>query len=428
VKTARPCLSDQELAAAVEGRATPGETAHLAECKRCTRSLALIRRLIRASGDSPDAADDALSRVEGRGRHSAANIEGGAPPHRWQFAAERDGASPAVALAMLDRFEALMDVASPDAVLMADAAINVAQLTAALVDDAGASLRCRAWKARAVALASFACYDEALEALEQAERAAEDLADVSTIAYAKAWLFANPDVWRPAEAIEIIEKHLPVFEQVSAERYRAALLLRIVIMMRGGDIARAEEALSLMTESVMTPVERAMVSANRAYCRLEAGDALGSLRLGREAATIYRTSGPAATLLLLQTEWTIARALGTSGDAETGLVIARRVSDEFARLSLEEHAVRAELTCIRLTLACDASADVERECDRVLLLCARWPGPRAACAAEALKYLREMAVRRAATLDDAITVENYVDSLRTARPLRFRPPMPLTTM
>jgi hypothetical protein len=428
MKTARPCLNDLELAAAAGGNTPPAEAAHLAECKRCARSLALIRRLIRASGDSPDAADDALARVEGRGRHSAANIEGGAPPHRWQFAASRDGASPAVAVAMLDRFERLMDIASPDAVLMADAAINVAQLTAPLVDDAGASLRCRAWKARAVALASFACYDEALEALEQAERAAEDIADVSTIAYAKAWLFANPDVWRPSDAIEIIGKHLPVFEQVSAERHRAALLLRVLIVIRQGEIVAGEAELKRLTRIVETTGERASIAINMAHCRLQQGDAQGGLRFGREAVGLSRALGSAGTIRLLRSEWMVARALGDSGDPDAGLAIARRVADAFTQMRIDEECVHAELTCIRLMLACDPHADVHAACEHVLQLCARWPGPRAKCAAEALQYLRDMASRQVVTLEDMAAVESYVLELRTSNPLRFHRPMPLLTM
>ncbi len=164
----RRCLNEAEMAAVVDGTAGFEQTEHLLTCKRCRETRDLIAALIRAFGDEIEAADDALSRVEKRGRDCVSRIEGGVAPHRWQFAATRDGASPAIANAMLDRFEALMDIASPDALSMADAAISIAGFAAELVADDGASLRCRAWKAKAVALASFACYDEALEALDEA--------------------------------------------------------------------------------------------------------------------------------------------------------------------------------------------------------------------------------------------------------------------
>lgn len=424
----RRCLNEAELAAVVDGTAGFEETEHLVACKRCRDTRDLIAALIRAFGDEIEAADDALSRVEKRGRDCVSRIEGGVAPHRWQFAATRDGASPAIANAMLDRFEALMDIASPDALSMADAAISIAGFAAELVADDGASLRCRAWKAKAVALASFACYDEALEALDEATSAAEDIADVAAIAYARAWLFGNPDVWRPREALEILGKHLALFDQVSAARYRSARLLRAVILVRSGDLATAELELNQLGHLMETPVERAMISGNLAMCRLRQGDATGGLRLAREAAVTCRSEGRSGMLLLLQAEWIIAQALGALSEPEGGLVIARRVADEFARMHLEENAVRAELTCIRLMLECDPAADVREACERVLQLCSRWPGPRAACAAEALQYLRDMALSRAATIDDAITVESYVDALRTAKPLRFRPPMPLVAM
>lgn len=423
------CLTEAETSEAVDGVASGAVTEHLATCQRCRNTRDLVAELIHLFDESPAEAKEAFERVKTLGAHRAKMIEGNAPADRWAFAATRFGASPSIVLAMLDRFEELMDVASPDTVSIADAAINLAGYAAELVGgDDGASLRCRAWKARAVALASFASYDEALAALDEATSAAHDIADVASIAYARAWLYGNPDVWRPAEALEIIEKHLPVFEQVAPARYRAACLLRIGIMMRAGEIAQADAELRVLGKNSETRVEHAMVAANRAYCRLELGDPVGSLRFGRQAATVYRSSGRSATVLLLQTEWTIARALAASGDADNGLVIARRVADEFSRLSLEEHAVRAELTCIRLMLTCDPAANVEHQCERVLILCSRWPGPRAPYAAEALWYLREMASRRAATLDEALFVESYIDGLRTSRPFKFRPPMPLETM
>jgi hypothetical protein len=424
----RRCLNEEQMAAVVDGTARPEETEHLVTCKRCRDTRDLIVGLIRAFGDEVEAADEALSRVEKRGRDCVSRIESGVAPHRWQLAATRDGASPAIANAMLDRFEALMDIASPDALSMADAAISIAGFAAELVADDGASLRCRAWKAKAVALASFACYDEALQALDEAAGAAEDLADVASIAYARAWLLGNPDVWRPREALEILEKHSALFDQVSAARYRTARLLRAVILVRTGDLATAESELNHLGHTTETRMERAMISGNLAMCRLRQGDAAGGLKLGREAAAICRSEGRSGTLLLLQAEWIIAQALGTLSEPEGGLVIARRVADEFARLHLDENAVRTELTCIRLTLECDPLADVHDACERVLELCSRWPGPRASCAAEAFQYLRDMALNRAATIDDAITVESYVDGLRSARPNRFRPPMPLIAM
>ncbi len=424
----RRCLNEEQMAAVVDGTAGFEETEHLATCKRCGETRELIVGLIRAFGDEVEVAEEALSRVEKRGRDCVSRIEGGVAPHRWQFAATRDGASPAIANAMLDRFEALMDIASPDALSMADAAISLAGFAGELVADDGASLRCRAWKAKAVALASFACYDEALQALDEAAGAAEDIADVASIAYARAWLLGSPDVWRPREALEILEKHSALFDQVSAARYRTALLLQAVIRVRTGDLATAELELNQLGPLMETPVERAMISGNLAMCRLRRGDADGARKLARAAASVYRSEGSAGTLRLLQVEWIIAQASGALREPEDGLVIARRVADEFERMHFDEHAVRAELTCIQLMLACDPDADVQEACERVLELSSRWPGPRAVCAAEALQYLRDMAARRAVTIDDAITVETYIDELRTAKPVRFRPPMPLVAM
>src|ERR1700682_4805068 len=424
----RRCLNEGEMAALIDGSGTPEEREHIATCKRCRKTRDLIAALIHEFGDSVEAADEALSSMEKRGRDCAARIERDVLPHRWQFAATRGGASPAIANAMLDRFEALMDIASPNALPMADAAISIAGFAAELVADDGASLRCRAWKAKAVALASFACYDEALQALDEAAGAAEDIADVASIAYARAWLLGNPDVWQPRDALEILEKHAALFDQISAARVRSARLLRAGINMRLGDMARAEEEVSVLLEVVETGAERAMVMGNLATCRMQRGDAVRGLRLARDSAVLCRSEGRSGTLLLLQAEWIIAQALGALNDPEGGLVIARRVADEFASMHLEESAVRAELTCIRLMLACDPVTDVGEACERVIQLCSRWAGPRAVCAAEAFQYLRDMAVRRAATIDDAITVESYVDALRTAKPQRFRPPMPLIAM
>lgn len=423
------CLTEKEIADVVDGKATAAEAKHLTSCRRCRNTCDLVAELIRLHDNSAAEARQAFERVRALGRHRAKRIESEAPAHQWQFVATRFGASPSIVLAMLDRFEELMDVASPDTVSMADAAVNLAFYTVDLVGEQdGASLRCRAWKARAVALAYFCSYAEADAALEEAAQSAHDIVDVASVAYARAWLYGNPDVWRPAEALEIIEKHLPMFEQVGPDRYRAARMLRIGVMMRAGELANAEAELLALGKISETPIEHAMVAANRAYCRLGLGNPQESLRLGRQAASVYRSLGSSAKILLLQTEWTIARSLGASGDTDGGLVIARRVADEFTRLSLEEHAVRAELTSVRLTLTSDPTADVEQACERILVLCSRWPGPRAPYAAEALLYLREMALRRAATLDDALSVETYIDGLRTSQPLRFRPPIPLATM
>lgn len=267
-----------------------------------------------------------------------------------------------------------------------------------------------------------------MEALDEAAAAAYDIADVASIAYARAWLLGNPDVWRPDEALAILDKHLKLFEQISDARHRAALLLRAVIMIRAGNYITAQEELTRLSMLIETSEERAMILVNLSYCRLQAGDPNACLRLAREAAVISRKSGGAGMLRLLQSEWIIAQGLAASGDPGRGLIIARRVADEFRRLHLEEDSVRAELTCVRLTLASAPETDVRTECEQILQLCSRWPGPRAKCAAEALQYLREMAERRTATMDDAVAVENYIEGLRTARPIRFRPPMPLVSM
>jgi hypothetical protein len=421
----RRCLDDAQLAAAVDGTADADEETHLKTCERCRYCYELLVKLIQLGGDSVEAAAEALTVVEKRARECVSRLEGTVAPHRWPLTASREMASPSIVSAMLDRFEALMDIAAPDALSMADAALAVAGLTAALLDDGGASLRCRAWKAKAVALASFAYYDDAAAALDEAANTARDLGDVAAIAYARAWLFGNPDVWRPAEALAILDAHLGVFEQLSATKHYAAFLMRAAILLRMGDISSAERDLAELGQKAVGSLERAMVQGNLARCSLIKGDAECSLTLAREAAALYRSQGTAGRIPLLQAEWIIAQALGAIGQPEAGLLIARRVTDEFIAMHLDEHAVRAELTCIQLMLACDPGVDVRTSCDRVLRLASRWPGPRAACAAEALQYLRDMANERAATLDDAMTVDTYIDSLRTATPLRFRPPMPL---
>jgi hypothetical protein len=428
VSSRRRCLDDGELAAVVDGTASAEERTHLTKCERCRRSHELIVELIRTSGGSAEAADDALSAVEKQGRQCVSRLEGTVAPHRWNLAASREMASPSVVSAMLDRFEILMDAASPEALSMANAAVTVAALTAALLDDSGASLRCRAFKAKAVVLTSFACYDDAAEALDEGADAARDVADMASIAYARAWLLGNPDVWRPAEALALLDSHFEVFERISPGKHRAALLLRAGIIMRQGYFAEAEAELHRLRSAVEMSSERAMVSLNLGTCRLRQGDPGSCLQLARESAGISRSLGPAGAILLLQAEWVISDALGACGELEQGAAIARRVADAFGRLHLDENSVRAELTFIRLMLAWDPDVDVREACEGVLRLCSRWPSPRAACAAEALQYLRDMANKRAATFDDATTVELYIRSLRTATPVRFRPPMPLVAM
>lgn len=426
MKQTRPCLTDEELLAIIEGTNAPDEAEHLIECERCSRSRKLLGELIRSCG-SADSADEALARVKQLGRYTAARIEA-VQPHQWRYAASRYGVSPSVALALLDRFETLMDTASLDAVSMAEAAITVAEMVRGLADDDGASLRSRAWKAKAVALASFASYEAAIEALAEGERAARDEADVAALTYAKAWLYANPDVWRPDEAVEIIESRLALLQRVAPERARAALLLRVVIMLRRGDFATGEAELQRLATIFDSTGERTSIAINLAHCRLQQGDPAAGLRYGREAASLSRTLGSAGTVRLWRSEWMIARALGDLGDPESGLVIARRIADEFTRAHMDEEAVHAELTCVRLLLSSNPVADVRAGCERILQLCARWPGPRSAYAAEALQYLRDVAARRVATFDDLDSVEGYVHDLRTANPVRFRPPMPLIVM
>lgn len=313
-----------------------------------------------------------------------------------------------------------------DALIFADLAQVVADL---LPDDtypnnAVYELRGTAAKERANALLRLAEFDEALEALEGAERAYEHLRSsgrgLAAVELVRAVVYyERGELQKASEHVECAEHG---FVHLSLERERMkAVWLRGEIAYEALDYVGAATIFQEVIEFGENLSDAGWIARGsfcRAACELERGNLDSAVTLYHSALKIFRETGPAE--YRIETEWGLARATLHGGKASDA---ARSLRDVIAAFEGIGRVANVALAGIDLSEALlvlerwDEIAKVARHAFRVLKKAGHLTG-----ALTALAYLKEAAAKRQVTPGTLQVVREYLRRVEREPDLLFVPP------
>lgn len=426
------CLPPAIAAAYVSDELDPAAEAdvqeHLAGCVACRDCVAILRRIFAAGSAVAEAIEEVGSLVERLLSE---------PDHRWPLLANEpeyhrwDVVRRLLALAVEERERNTRRAAQ-----MARTAGAIAEL---LPDHEHGvhDLRFEAAKLESALLREAGRYTECRAALERADRAADRVRDVrlarAAVFLSRALICAEPDIWEPEEALELLDAAERVYRQRrNPERLRAALTVRGMVLFRMGRAAEARARFEEVLERTQSSDELAYADAhaNLAQALLETGDFTAAERSVKIATTANMRHGrPVDKARNIAVE---ARLQQSLDNHEEAVRHAEHAMHEFESCNSSDEAVRAGLIAVQSLL-------VLQEDDRARLLTIRLaeksadldqrePSRRRALTAQAFAYLRQLAVRASLTPDIVGLVRTYLQKLVVKPATSFVPPMPLTEM
>ncbi|HYC89933.1 MAG TPA: hypothetical protein VEO54_12030 [Thermoanaerobaculia bacterium] len=313
-----------------------------------------------------------------------------------------------------------------DALIFADLAQAVAEL---LPDDtypnnAVYELRGTAAKERANALLRLAEFDEALEALERAERAYEHLWS-SGYGLGAVELVRGAVYYERGELREAA-KHADLAEQLYAhlglQRQRMkAVFLRGEIAYESLDYAKSAAIMQQVMqfgEEIGDGSWVARGSYCRALCELELGNLGEAGELFQNALVILREIGP--TEDRISTEWGLARVVLVGGNLSDAVRRLRDVTAAFEEIGRVMNAALAGVDLAEALLFLerwDEIVKVASHAFRVLKKAGHLTG-----ALTALAYLKEAAAKRQLTPETLRVVRAYLRRVEREPDLLFAPP------
>jgi tetratricopeptide (TPR) repeat protein len=316
-----------------------------------------------------------------------------------------------------------------EALIFADLAQTVAEVLPddTYPNDAVYELRGTAAKERANALLRLAEFDEALEALERAERAYEHLRSPGYGLGAVE--LVRSAVYYERGELQEAAKHVDLAEQLYAHLGLELQQMKAVFLR--GEIAyeslQYEESGAIMQQVMRFGEEIGDASwvARGSYVRglseLERGNLGEAAMLFHSALIIFREDGPASERI--STEWGLARVVLHSGKPSEAVQRLRDVIAQFEAIGMVSDAALAGVDMSEALLALERWEEivkVARHAFRVLKKAGHLTG-----ALMALAYLKEAAAKRQLTPESLQVVREYLRRVEREPDLLFVPqPMP----
>jgi hypothetical protein len=422
----RACLNPGELVDALLDVLTDDEAKrHLVGCPMCDRRLSVLRRLAAAG---PDEIAEAADEVNGLVARLYST-----PRHRWwRTLQEPEYHRPDV----VQRLATLADASGLSDKNLSVALIEAAtRLVTGLPDDVPSigDLRFEVWKLACALLREAGRYEDTERALESAAQASLEASDPVTaeayVLFYRALLFSEPDVWRPTEAAELLDRVEPVFHRTEARR-QALLTARATLVYREGDFRNAFALYQAIFTATPETDRKSRLNhlSNVLMARVDLGEADAEVQqqlsfLIDENATLGRD------VQVARARWLMGRVRRSLGEYEN--------SESFLRAAMSgigdcDSAIRVGLDLME-TLLLDERYDAALLLARHLATDAtaldkREPSRRRTLTAEVMAYAREAAQRGALTADLVSTLSRYVDRINRQRATDFIPPMPLAHM
>jgi tetratricopeptide (TPR) repeat protein len=313
-----------------------------------------------------------------------------------------------------------------EALIFADLAQAVADLLPGdtYPNHAVYELRGTAAKERANALLRLAEFDEALEALERAERAYEHLRSpgygLATVELVRAAVYyERAELQQAAKHVDLAEQgyaHLGLEPQrIKAVHLRASIKLEALEL---EEAAATYQRVIDYGEKVNDAEWIAKGSYGRANAELDQGNLSEASALFVNALVILRETGPATDRVC--TEWGVARVVLHGGKASEATRQLRDVIAAFERVGWVSNAALAGIDLSEALLVLERWEEIVKvaaHAYRVLKKAGNVTG-----ALTALAYLKEAAAKRQLTPESLKVVREYLRRVEREPDLLFAPP------
>jgi len=411
------------LAMVVEGEYVP----HLDVCEECAAFVAAATEAVTAFSDrggverAVEASIDALL-ADTPARHWRSAIV--ASPELCRSIVIRD---------LLRRADEFYGSDSRAALDLTTAAVAVCDVMTANGHAPSMELQFMVLKEHSVALHRMRMFDEAIivigRAWSVAARTKEPQRDRAILSLCTAIIYAEPDIAKFEEAIEFAETAASVLDACGDER--RAIIARqtkayVLLVMN-----RFAEALPLLISVTADLDEVTGESRDAALAHTQLAECFVGVGLYDEAVEHAST----AERLHLMIAGTVDAARATHIRARGIAALGRfsEVRSEFTRAAdivfdakLFDTWAIMRLDYVAAALADDEGADVRAELESVMRVCmtlnARESTLRQAFAAEALDYLRQLAIRDALTCEAVDRVRAFVTRNASQPPVKFARP------
>jgi tetratricopeptide (TPR) repeat protein len=421
--TRTTCLSARRIADVVQGTAADADVVHLSTCTRCVSRVTLARRVANIGiAEVCRTLDeiDHLLRSLGRWKRTQWESAASEPEfHRPEFARRL------LSLAAAARFQ--------DRLLCIDY-VRVATAVSDRLAPPDADLSFEAWKFRHAVTREAGRYRDAEVALSRAESLApltshREVASAS-VCVARALFYAEPDIWRRDEALELLDRADEIFVSHDKARLRTTEAIRGFVFYRSAEYHRALDCFEKVLVDTPTSDVMAVLDAasNVATARVALRNTDANLReeLVRLIRAYENANSPERVARL---RWGLARLeqnLGNYDDAFALLTSVRRtIGDPDAALRvtldvIENHLLRGDARTALKVAQNLVSESLARERAE--------PSRRHTITVEAYSYVRQAAQLEMLTPDLVVQVAAFVDQITSQRPIDFKPPMLLAAM
>jgi tetratricopeptide (TPR) repeat protein len=401
---------------------------HLDVCEECAAFVAAATDAVTAFTDRGDVERAVEERIDA--------VLAGTPARHWSsvIVASPELRRSVVIRDLLRRADEFYGRDSRAALDFTTAAVTVCDVMVASGESPSMELRFLALKEHATALHRMGKFDESIAVLGRAwpiaSRTKDSERDRAVLSLCAAIVYAEPDIADFDAAMEFAETAASVLDVCGDER-RAIIArqTKAYVLLVMNRFAEALPILQSVTADLDEPTgesrDAAMAHAQLAACLVE----LGSYDEAVEHATIAERlhlmcGGVLDAARVAHVRARAAAALGRFAEVQSEFT--RTADVVFAAKMFNTWAVM-RLEYVAAALADDESADVRAELESVARVCmslnATESTQRQAFAAEALDYLRQLAIRDALTCEAVDRVRAFVIRNNSQPPVKFaRPP------
>jgi tetratricopeptide (TPR) repeat protein len=400
---------------------------HLQECEDC-------REFVAGAAAAVGAFDD-LSEVEETTRRLVDSLLAEMPPHRWtaSFLKEHNLCHSVVVRDLLRRADDLYGSDPRHALNLTSAALSICDAMGANGSAPSAELRFEVLKSHAWLLRRYGMHDDALTALARAACVADETNASELyrgiVSVSIAIVYSEPDVARFDEAIHLAEAAGAVFD-VCGDQRRAAVARHtkayaLVVMNRfEAAVPLLTDVLAAIGDTDLPNRDAALAHALLAFCLLNIqcfGEALDHARIAEHIHTECGDTVDAA-----RAAHVAAGALAAMGYIDDAREEFARTAEVVFQAGLFDVWCLLRLDYIAAALEADAAADIRSEVEAVarvsMTMGTSGSTRRRQFAAQAMDYLRRLAIRDAVTVDVVSHVRAFIRRNAAQQPTRFSPP------